>query len=98
MGIGLTVDDDVKGGGALRIFEDRGSTVGVTVQTIGEHRTGQVCHRIHGAGIIRAGDDVPCGGNQLRKLPEGMLDVVQVLEKIQVICLNIQNHFYSRIK
>ena len=45
---------------------------------------------LHGVLVITVGDDAV--GGQLRELMEGILDVLQILEIVQVICLDVQDH------
>ena len=52
-------------------------------------RTGE---RFAHARVVLIGDDVPADGDELGKAAEGMLDVVKVFEKVEMIGFDIQNH------
>ena len=49
-------------------------------------------------GVIAVGDDMPPRWDELRKAPERRLDIPQVLEKVEVIRLNVQNDRNGRVE
>ena len=52
----------------------------------------------HGILVLSIGQDGTPWGHQVSKRPEGMLHILQVLEKVQVVRFNVQDHRYGRIK
>ena len=92
-GVNLTVDDDVEGGGAVIPAEVLPAAICRMIQAKGKQ--GQTLQRVHGAGIVSVGDDVAVGRYQLGEAAEGVLDVVQIFEKVQMVGIYIQHHCHS---
>ena len=51
---------------------------------------GNALHGFHRVGVVSVGGNAE--GCHFRKLMEGFLDVCQILEIVQMICLHIQHH------
>ena len=98
MGVFLAPDHHIKGRRTIYIAEVRGGAVGGMLQAKGEHRAIQTRHGVHGALVVGVGNDVARMGHQLRELVEGVLNVVEVLEEVQVVLLHIQNHRHRGIE
>ena len=70
-----------------------GTTIGVFIPNgEGKHRVDQTFYGVHCATVIRIGDDIALLGNESRKGVEGMLHISKILEKVQMIRLNIEDH------
>ena len=91
VGIHLIPVHHVEGGKAVVHLQVLGVHVAL-LHTEGNHRTGLPLQRLHGVGILTVGHDVPAVRHQISKGPEGVLHVLQVLEEVQVVRLNVQNH------
>ena len=92
MGVFLAADHHVEYRPAVRLRQIGGGAVGGMVQAEGEDGVLQPGYRLHGAGVVRVDDDGPRRGHQLREPAEGVLDVGQILEEVQVVLLHVQNH------
>lgn len=66
--------------------------VGGAFQAEGKDGVLQALDRVHGALIVGVDDDMPCRRYQLGKLMEGVLNVIEVLEEVQMVRLNVQDH------
>ncbi|CAN3977049.1 Competence protein ComM, partial [Dysosmobacter welbionis] len=94
-GVFLAADHHVEYRPAVHLRQIGGGAVGGMVQAEGEDGMLQPGHRLHGAGVVRVDDDGPRRGHQLRKPAEGVLDVGQILEEVQVVLLHVQNHCHG---
>ena len=91
VGIEGTLAHDIKAG--MTTLEVDRIDVHIRGQTEGNEPAVNALQRIHGVFIHAIGDDdATIRRGQLRKLPEGVLDVLQILEEVQMIGINIQNH------
>ena len=93
VGVGHAVDDHVE----VAVAVEEGDVVGVAVRAPilyaeGEHRVGQTLHGLPRALVIGVGDDIAPLGHQRRKVVEGVLDVRQILEEIQMVGVDVQYH------
>ena len=62
------------------------------LQAEGEYRLFQPLQGVHGVGVVPVGNDRAPLRHQLGKPAEGVLHVLQILEKVQVVRVHIQNH------
>ena len=92
VGVFLTANHHIEGGAAIGLAQIGGGAVVGVVQTKGEHRVGKARHGVQGALVVGVDDDGALGGYQLSEPVEGVLDVVQVLEEVQVVGFHVQNH------
>ena len=98
MGIGLAVYRHVKDLLAVLLPEIFRGAVGRVIESKGEHGTAQILQRRHGPGVVRVGHHPPAVRHQLRKPAERVLNILQILEKIQMVGLHVQNHRHRGIK
>ena len=87
----LSPVNQVEGAHPLLIGEVRCADV-PPLQTEGEHGLFQPLQGVHGVGVVPVGNDRPPLRHQLGKPAEGVLHVLQILEKVQVVRVHIQNH------
>ena len=87
------VDDHVEVAVAVKEGDVVGIAVGAAVfDTEGEHRMCQALDGLAGALVIGVGDDKAALRHQGGKVMEGVLDIGQVLEEVQMIFVNIQDY------
>ena len=100
MGIDFSMDHNVEGGQTVRPRDVFGAAVGLrAVEAEPEQRALQTVQRRMRAGVIVVGHHI--AGflrHQLRKGAERMLDVSQILEKVQMVGFHIQNDGDGGIK
>ena len=92
VGIFLPHTDDVERGQAVGV--DKVFRVAVRVRAAlaeREERAGVALERPAHAGVVPVGDHMAVGGNELREAAEGVLNVVQVLEEVQMVGLDVEN-------
>ena len=92
VGVRLTVDQHVEHRQTVLFVEVGRRAVGGAFQAEGEDGALQSLNRVHGTLIVGVDDDMPCRRYQLGKLMEGVLDVVEILEEVQMVRLNVQDH------
>ena len=93
MGVQLAVDHHVEAGAAVEERHIPGIAVRRPVrQGEGEHRMTQPCHGLPGSLVVGVGDDIAPLGHQVGKGMEGMLNVLQVLEKVQMVLAHVEDH------
>lgn len=63
--------------------------VRLVVQPKRKDWTTQIFQRCHSARIIGVGDHITGRGNQLRKFAEGVFNILQIFEKVQMIGFHI---------
>ncbi|MPM96469.1 hypothetical protein SDC9_143632 [bioreactor metagenome] len=63
-----------------------------------EHFAAKVAQGVHGVGIVHIGDYAAVIRHEQGELSEGMFYIVKVLEKIEVIGLDIEDYRYCRKK
>ena len=93
MGIDLPVDHHIEHRAAV----EEGHVVRHAVRRPilhgeGEHRVLQSLHGVPRAGVVGIGDDVAPLGYQIGKGMEGVLDIRQILEKVQMVLLHVKDH------
>ena len=92
MGIELTVDQHIKHRQTVLLMEIGGCAVRRTLQTEGDDRVLQPLDGIHGPLVVGVDDDMPRRRHQLGKLVERVLNIIEILEKVQMVRFHIQNH------
>ena len=94
MAVEFPVSDDVKIPPVRRVI----LAVDVVVLHEAKGEIVEPVQRPPGVGIIAVGDDMPPRRDKLRKAPERCLDIPQVLEKVEMIRLDVQNDRDGREK
>ena len=89
-GKGLALIDQVKGGQPLVPGEVGGVDIPL-LQTEGEHGFVQPLQGVHGVGVVPVGHHAAPLGNQLSKAAEGVLHILQILEKVQVVGVHVKD-------
>ena len=90
MGKGLPPVHHVEGGQAP--FPDQTCRVDVPrLQAKGGDGAALPLQGAHGVGVVPVGNDAPALGHQVGKAPEGVLHILQILEKVQVVRLDVQD-------
>ena len=72
--------------------------VGTRIQTEGDDLPFQVHQGLHGVQIIIVGDHKAIVGNAGSKSPEALFHIVKVLEEVQMVRFNIQDHSNGRME
>ena len=93
MRVALALRHHVKAGEAVKKRHVIGVHVGVSVlHTEPVYFAAQIRQRLPRAAVIAVGDHKAVLGRQAGKLAEGVLDLPQIAEKVQVIRRHVQNH------
>ena len=96
MGVGQAVNDHVE----VAVAVKEGDVVGIAVSaavfdTEGEHRMCQALDGLAGTLVIGVGDDKAALRHQSGKVVEGVLDIGQVLEEVQMIGVDVKDHCHG---
>ena len=91
MGVALTLDHHVKGWQTV----GENQILGIAIRALigaaeGDNGTLVTLHSFADAFVIQIGNDETVVGHQFRKAAEGVLNIPQILEEVQMILGNIQ--------
>ena len=93
MGVGQAVDDHVEVAVAVKEGDVVGIAVGAAIPDAeGEHRMCQALDGLAGTLVVSVGDDKAALRHQSGKVVEGVLDIGQVLEEVQMIGVDVKDH------
>ena len=92
MGVESAVHHNVKAGEAVVEGDIVCRAAGGGFDAEGEHLPAQIADRVHRTPVIGVGDDVAALGHQGGELAEGVFHILQVLEKVQMVGLHIEDH------
>ena len=95
MGIVLAADHHVKGGRFIGESQMLRRAVCAGLEAEGEHGVMDALDRVHGTFVVGIDHHITLLRHQLGKLVERVLHVVQVLEKVQVVSLHVEDHGHS---
>ena len=98
IGEALPLEHNVKMGvGAQKLNVFR-VDIRLPAQTKSHDLAGDALNGGHGAGIVQIGHHIAVLRGAQGKLPEGVLHILQVLEKVQMVGLHVQNHRHGGVK
>ena len=96
VGIFLAADDDIEGGQTVKVGHVVGIAVGAAVKAAEPEQRALIAgQRLSGPLVVPVAYYIAVLGHQLGEGAEGMLDILQILEEIQVVLRHVQDHSHG---